>query len=346
MASSKELAVFARQCSVMIGAGLPLVECLEILGTQAENRRFGEAILATRADVEAGTSLAEAMRRRPAAFDGLVTNMVAAGEAGGRLDAILARLATYLEKTARLKSQVKAAMVYPATIIMIALLVVAAILWKVIPTFTTLFDGLGAELPLPTRLVIGLSDAVAKLLPFVLAGTAAGWLGFRRYYGTPRGRVVVDRALLSLPVFGALLRKIAIARFCRSLSTLLGSGVSILQALDITSRTSGNAVVQAAVGTSRRRVERGEPIAATLRRTAVFPPMVVQMIGVGESTGSLEGMLAKIADFYEDEVEIAVAALLTVLEPALVALLGGLVGGVVIAIYLPIFGLIGQLAGR
>ena len=344
-ASAKDLAVFTRQFSVMIGAGLPLVQCLEILGTQAEDRNFGEVILATRADVEGGASLADAMKRHPKAFDSLFTNMIAAGEAGGILDAILNRLATYIEKAVKLKGQVKSAMVYPVAVIVIAAVVVGLILWKVIPTFATLFAGLGADLPLPTRVVIALSNALVRYGAFMIVGLVALGFGFRSYYATPGGRRVIDGIVLKLPVLGLLMRKIAVARFCRTLSTLLASGVSILEALDITARTAGNAVVEEAIYTTRKSIEGGETIAAPLRQTAVFPPMVVQMISVGEATGALDTMLSKIADFYEEEVDVAVAGLLTLLEPIMIALLGGVVGGIVIAMYMPIFSLISQLTG-
>jgi type IV pilus assembly protein PilC len=343
--NAKDLAVFTRQFSVMIGAGLPLVQCLEILGTQAEDRYFGGVILAVRADVEGGASLADAMKKHPKAFDNLFTNMIAAGEAGGILDTILKRLATYIEKAVKLKGQVKSAMVYPIAVIVIATVVVAAILWKVIPTFATLFAGLGADLPLPTRIVIALSNGLVAYMPFIVGGLVAWVFGFRAYYATPGGRKVVDATLLKVPVLGILLRKIAVARFCRTLSTLLASGVSILEALDITARTAGNAVVEDAIFATRKSIERGETIASPLRQTAVFPPMVVQMIGVGEATGALDTMLSKIADFYEEEVDVAVAGLLTLLEPLMIALLGGIVGGIVIAMYLPIFSLISQLTG-
>jgi len=342
---AKDLAVFTRQFSVMIGAGLPLVQCLDILGNQAEDRRFGEVILTVRADVEAGASLADAMKKHPKVFDNLFSNMIAAGEAGGILDAILKRLATYIEKAVKLKGQVKSAMVYPIAVIVIATVVVAAILWKVIPTFASLFQGLGADLPLPTRIVIALSDALVAYMPFIIVGLIAGAFAFRAYYATTSGRKMIDRIMLSMPVLGILLRKIAVARFCRTLSTLLTSGVSILEALDITARTAGNAVVEDAIFSTRKSIERGETIAAPLKQTAVFPPMVVQMIGVGEATGALDTMLAKIADFYEEEVDVAVAGLLTLLEPLMIALLGGIVGGIVIAMYLPIFSLISQLTG-
>ena len=341
----KSLAIFTRQFSVMIDAGLPLVQCLEILGTQEEDKNFSATILATRGDVESGASLADAMRKHPKTFDPLFTNMIAAGEAGGILDTILKRLATYIEKSVKLKSQVQSAMIYPVAIIVIAAVVVTVILWKVIPTFASLFAGLGAELPLPTRIVIALSNGVVTFMPYMIVTLVAAFFGFRSYYATPSGRMVVDRISLKLPILGMLLRKIAVARFCRTLSTLLASGVSILEALDITARTAGNAVVEESVVTTRRSIERGETIAQPLRETAVFPAMVVQMIGVGEATGALDTMLSKIADFYEEEVDIAVAGMLTLLEPIMIAGLGGVVGGIVIAMYMPIFGLIAKLTG-
>jgi type IV pilus assembly protein PilC len=342
---AKNLAIFTRQFSVMIDAGLPLVQCLEILGTQEEDKNFSAVILATRGEVESGMSLADAMKKHPKAFDPLFTNMIAAGEAGGILDTILKRLATYIEKAVKLKGQVKSAMVYPIAVILIAVLVVGVILWKVIPTFANLFAGLGAELPLPTRIVIALSDGLVRFGPFILIGIGAGIWGFRAYYQTTRGRYVIDGIVLRMPIFGVLMRKIAVARFCRTLSTLLASGVSILEALDITARTSGNAIVEEAILTTRKSIERGETIAQPLRETKVFPPMVVQMIGVGEATGALDTMLAKIAEFYEEEVDVAVAGLLTLLEPLMIAFLGGIVGGIVIAMYLPIFDLISKLSG-
>ena len=342
---AKDLAVFTRQFSVMIGAGLPLVQCLDILGNQAEDPNFGAVILATRADVEAGASLADAMKRHPKAFDSLFTNMIAAGEAGGILDAILKRLATYIEKAVKLKSQVKSAMVYPVAVIVIATLVVGAILWKVIPTFAQLFAGLGADLPLPTRIVIGASNALVKYMPVIVVVLFASGFAFRWYYGTTSGRMVIDRLTLKAPVLGNVMRKIAVARFCRTLSTLLASGVSILEALEITARTAGNAVIEQAILVTRKSIEGGDTIAGPLKQTEVFPPMVVQMIGVGEATGALDTMLGKIADFYEEEVDVAVAGLLTLLEPLMIALLGGIVGGIVIAMYLPIFSLISQLTG-
>ena len=285
------------------------------------------------------------MKKHPKTFDPLFTNMIAAGEAGGILDTILKRLATYIEKAVKLKGQVKSAMVYPVAVIVIAALVVGVILWKVIPTFASLFAGLGATLPLPTRIVIAASNGVVQFVPFVIPAVLAMGFGFRTFYASPGGRRIVDATVLKMPVLGNLMRKIAVARFCRTLSTLLASGVSILEALDITARTAGNAIVEDAIMLTRKSIEGGDTIAAPLKETGVFPPMVVQMIGVGEATGALDTMLQKIADFYEEEVDVAVAGLLTLLEPIMIAFLGGVVGGIVIAMYMPIFDLISKLTG-
>jgi len=339
----KNLAVFTRQFSVMIDAGLPLVQCLDILGNQEEDKNFSEVILQTRTDVESGASLADAMKKHPKTFDPLFTNMIAAGEAGGILDTILKRLATYIEKAVKLKSQVKSAMVYPIAVIVIAAVVVGVILWKVIPTFASLFAGMGAELPLPTRIVIWMSNSLVRYMPFIVGGLLAAGFAFRQYYSTEGGRHALDALTLRLPILGTIMRKIAVARFCRTLSTLISSGVPILDGLDITARTSGNAIVEDAILTTRKSIEQGETISAPLKETAVFPAMVVQMIGVGEATGALDTMLSKIADFYEEEVDTAVAGMLTLLEPLMIALLGGIVGGIVIAMYLPIFDLISKL---
>jgi len=308
-------------------------------------RNFAGVILATRGDVESGASLADAMKKHPKTFDPLFTNMIAAGEAGGILDTILKRLATYIEKNVKLKAQVKSAMIYPVAVIVIAAVVVTVILWKVIPTFASLFAGLGATLPLPTRIVIAASNGMVQFVPFCIPAFFALGFGFRTFYGTPSGRRIVDSTVLRMPVLGSLMRKIAVARFCRTLSTLLASGVSILEALDITARTAGNAIVEDAIMLTRKSIEGGDTIAAPLKETGVFPPMVVQMIGVGEATGALDTMLQKIADFYEEEVDVAVAGLLTLLEPIMIAFLGGVVGGIVIAMYLPIFDLITKLTG-
>ena len=341
--SAKNLAVFTRQFSVMIDAGLPLVQCLDILGTQEEDKNFAAVILQTRTDVEGGASLADAMRKHPKTFDPLFTNMVAAGESGGILDTILKRLATYIEKAVKLQGQVKSAMIYPVAVIVIAGAVVGLILWKVIPTFAALFSGLGAQLPLPTRVVIALSDNLVRFFPFLAVGAGALAYGFKSYYATTKGKRVVDATTLKMPILGNILRKIAVARFCRTLSTLIASGVPILDGLEITARTAGNTIVEDAVRLTRKSIERGETISAPLKETGVFPPMVTQMIGVGEATGALDTMLAKIADFYEEEVDTAVAGLLTLLEPIMIAFLGIIVGGIVIAMYLPIFDLISKL---
>jgi type IV pilus assembly protein PilC len=341
--SAKSLAVFTRQFSVMIDAGLPLVQCLDILGSQEEDKNFSAVILQTRSDVESGASLADAMRKHPKTFDPLFTNMIAAGEAGGILDTILKRLASYIEKAVKLASQVKSAMVYPVAVIVIAGVVVGVILWKVIPTFASLFAGLGADLPLPTRIVIALSDNLVRFFPFVLVIAGAAAYAFKQYYSTEKGRRVVDATMLKLPVLGSILRKIAVARFCRTMATLISSGVPILDGLEITAKTAGNAIIEDAVMLTRKSIERGETISAPLKDTKVFPSMVVQMIGVGEATGALDTMLGKIADFYEDEVDAAVAGLLTLLEPIMIAFLGTIVGGIVIAMYLPIFDLISKL---
>jgi type IV pilus assembly protein PilC len=341
--AAKNLAVFTRQFSVMIDAGLPLVQCLDILGTQEEDKNFAAVILQTRTDVESGASLADAMRKHPRTFDPLFTNMIAAGEAGGILDTILKRLATYIEKAVKLTGQVRSAMIYPIAVLVIAAGVVGVILWKVIPTFAALFSGLGADLPLATRVVIAMSDNLVRFFPFLFVGAGAIGYGFRQYYATPRGKRVVDGALLKMPILGNILRKIAVARFCRTLATLISSGVPILDGLDITAKTAGNSIVEDAVMMTRASIERGETIAVPLKETQVFPAMVTQMIGVGEATGALDTMLAKIADFYEEEVDTAVAGLLTLLEPIMIAILGIVVGGIVIAMYMPIFDLISKL---
>jgi type IV pilus assembly protein PilC len=341
---AKDLAVFTRQFSVMIDAGLPLVQCLEILGSQQDNKTFAKILQQTRMDVEGGASLADAMRKHPKAFDELFTNMIAAGEAGGILDTILKRLATYIEKAVKLKAQVKGAMVYPVAVLSIAALVIAIILWKVIPTFASMFEGLGATLPLPTRIVIALSNWFVRLLPFLVLFGVAFTFAFKRYYSTYSGRRVVDRLVLKLPILGVVMQKIAVARFCRTLATLISSGVPILDGLEITARTAGNAIIEDAIMYVRKAVEGGLTLAQPLRESGVFPSMVVQMIGVGEQTGALDAMLSKIADFYEEEVDQAVANLLTLMEPVMIVFLGGTVGGIVISMYLPLFAMISQLS--
>jgi type IV pilus assembly protein PilC len=339
----KVLAIFTRQFSVMIDAGLPLVQCLEILANQQEHKNFQKILLQVRQDVEAGSTLADAMRRHPKAFNSLFVNMVAAGEAGGILDTILQRLSVYIEKAVKLSSQVKSALIYPVAVICIAAIVVAVILLKVIPTFAALFTSLGAELPFPTRMVILASNFLARYFIFFIIGIAASIFAFQRYYATYRGRRVVDGFVLKLPVLGMIMRKIAVARFCRTLATLTSSGVPILEALDITARTAGNAIIEDAIQGVRTSVEGGKTIVEPLRESGIFPNMVVQMIGVGEQTGALDQMLNKIGDFYEDEVDAAVAGLVKLLEPVMIFVLGTLIGGIVIAMYLPMFTLINKI---
>ena len=327
----------------MIDAGLPLVQCLEILGTQQDDKAFQRIILAVRQDVESGSSLADALRKHPRAFDDLFVNMIAAGEAGGILDTILRRLSTYIEKAVKLKGQVKTALIYPVSVLTIAALVVAIILWKVIPTFAALFAGLGAQLPLPTRLVIAASNFLASYFLFILAGIAAIIFALKRYYATYKGRRVIDGILLKLPVLGDILKKIAVARFCRTFATLTSSGVPILDGLEITAKTSGNAIIEDAIMMVRKSVETGRTIAEPLAETKVFPPMVVQMIGVGEQTGALDAMLSKIAEFYEEEVDNAVEGLMKLMEPIMIAMLGTIIGTIVVAMYMPMFDLISKI---
>jgi type IV pilus assembly protein PilC len=337
------ISIFTRQFSVMIDAGLPLVQCLEILGSQQEHKTFKKTLLQIRQDVESGSSLAEGMKKHPKVFDDLYSNMVAAGEAGGILDTILQRLAVYIEKAVKLNSQVKSAMIYPVAVISIAIIVVAVILWKVIPVFASLFQGLGATLPLPTRFVMALSNFLVDywwLIGFTLFG---GFTAIKKYHGTYKGKRVLDKILLKLPVLGGLLQRIAVARFCRTLSTLTSSGVPILDGLQITAKTAGNSIVEDAIMATRKSVEEGKTISEPLGDTNVFPTMVVQMIAVGEQTGAMDTMLSKIADFYEDEVDIAVEGLMKLLEPVLIAFLGVAIGGIVIAMYMPMFALIGQI---
>ncbi|HUP64683.1 MAG TPA: type II secretion system F family protein [Thermoanaerobaculia bacterium] len=337
------IAIFTRQFSVMIDAGLPLVQCLEILGSQQENKTFKRGLMQIRQDVESGSTLADSMRKHPKIFDNLYVNMVAAGEAGGILDTILQRLAAYIEKSVKLNSQVKSAMIYPVGVISIAVIVVAVILWKVIPVFASLFEGLGAELPLPTVVVIALSNFIADFWWLIGGLGFTGSFAIKKYHATYKGKRVLDGLLLKVPVLGMLLRKIAVARFCRTLGTLTASGVPILDGLQITARTAGNSVIEDAIMATRKSVEEGKTISEPLADTEIFPSMVVSMIAVGEQTGALDSMLAKIADFYEDEVDTAVAGMMKLLEPILIAFLGVAIGGIVIAMYMPMFSLIGQV---
>ncbi|MGH8429122.1 MAG: type II secretion system F family protein [Solimonas sp.] len=341
--SDKRVAIFTRQFSVMLDAGLPLVQCLEILGEQEENQKFQAIIHAVRSDVESGSSLADAMAKHPKAFDHLYVNMVAAGEAGGILDIILQRLAVYIEKTVKLKSQVKSALIYPASVVVIAALVVFIILWKVIPVFAQLFAGLGSQMPFLTRVVITASNIVGRYFIFIALIIGAAVFALFRWHNTRRGRRVIDGALLKIPVIGMLLRKVAVARFCRTLSTLTSSGVPILDGLEITAKTSGNAIIEDAILAVRKAVEEGKTISDPLRETKVFPPMVVQMINVGEQTGALDQMLAKIAEFYEDEVDTAVAGLMKLIEPIMITILGAIIGTIVTAMYLPLYSFLKEI---
>jgi type IV pilus assembly protein PilC len=341
--NEKSLAIFTRQFSVMIDAGLPLVQCLQILGEQQENKNFQRIILTVREDVEAGSSLANALKKHPQAFSDLYVNMVAAGEAGGILDTVLQRLSTYIEKAARLKAQVKSALIYPASVIAIAILVVYIILWKVIPVFATLFISLGAELPLPTRIVVAMSRFIGRFWWAIIAAVIAAAYFIRQYYKTDNGKMTIDRMMLRAPILGLVLRKIAVARFCRTLGTLLSAGVPVLEALDITARTSGNAVIEQAILQVRKAVEEGKTIAEPLKASEQFPPMVVQMISVGETTGAMDTMLSKIAEFYEEEVDLAVAGMMKLIEPVMIFFLGVVIGGIVISMYLPMFDLISKI---
>ena len=337
---TRDIVIFTRQFSTMINAGLPLVQSLNILQQQTENKRLREVIKQVVYDVEAGNTLADALRKHPSAFPDLYVNMVAAGEAGGILDTILLRLATFLEKSDALVRKVKGAMVYPAVIVSVAVIAVAVLLIFVIPTFQSMFASVNMELPLPTRIVIGASSLLIKWWWAFIIGLVALVVGGRQYYLTAGGRKTVDTTLLKAPVLGDLLRKSAVSRFTRTLGTLISSGVSILDGLEITAKTAGNRVIHDAVMQSRQSIAGGETIAGPLAQSGVFPPMVVSMIAVGEQTGGLDEMLSKIADFYDAEVDVAVSALLSLMEPIMIVVLGVVVGGMVVAMYLPIFDMV------
>jgi type IV pilus assembly protein PilC len=333
----RSIAVFTRQLATMIDAGLPLVQSLEILSQQQESKVFKNIIREIREDVEGGSTFAGALKKHPKTFDELYTNLVVAGEEGGILDNILTRLASYIEKSEALKKKVKSALIYPATIVGVAVIVVGILMIFVIPVFETLFKSAGQNLPLPTLIVVTLSKLIKRyVIVFIPALILLFYLG-KKYYQTQGGRAVIDRLLLKLPVFGPLFRKIAVARFSRTLGTLVSSGVPILDGLSIVSRTSGNRTIETAILNARSSIREGETIAEPLNRSGIFPAMVIQMISVGESTGALDSMLSKIADFYEEEVDIAVANLTSLLEPFLMIFLGVVIGGVVISMYLPIF---------
>jgi len=335
----KDLAIFTRQFSVMIDAGLPLVQCLEILGAQQTHKGFQRIIESVRDDVEKGSTLQAALSKHPKAFNDLFVNMVGAGESGGILDVILQRLSGYIEKSVKLTGKVKSAMTYPVAVISIAIIVVVVIMVKVIPIFSAMYAGLGSKLPFPTIVCIAISDAIINYWWLLIICTGMVVIGLRQYYKTPLGHLQIDTVLLHLPVLGDVLRKVAVARFCRTLGTLISSGVPILEGMDITAKTAGNLVIQNAILKSKDAVEQGRNISTPLAETKVFPPMVVQMVGVGEATGALDAMLSKVADFYEDEVDNAVASLTSLMEPIMIAILGGIVGFIVVAMYMPIFGL-------
>jgi type IV pilus assembly protein PilC len=340
--SSQELAVFTRQLSVMFSAGLPLVQALEILGTQQQNKLFKEIILSVKSDVEAGSSLANAFSKHPKVFDNLYCNMIASGEASGNLDQILQRLALYIEKATKIKGQVKSAMAYPAVIISVAIIIVIIIMWKVVPTFANLFQEMGVALPLPTQITIAVSRFVASSFYWIIGGFIGLGALLRSYYQTYKGRRVIDGILLKIFVVGDLIRKTAVARFSRTFATLLTSGVPMLDSLEITAKTAGNAIVEDAIIDARRLVSEGKSVVESLSVSKVFPFMVLQMIGAGEQTGALDQMLNKIAEFYEEEVDRAVHTLVSLLEPIMIAFIGVIVGGIVMSIYLPIFTLISK----
>jgi type IV pilus assembly protein PilC len=342
---TKEIAIFFRQFSVMIDAGLPLVQCLEILAANQENQAFQKILTGVRTTVEGGATLANAMRGYPIVFDDLTTNMIEAGETGGILDIILQRLATYVEKAVRLRSAVKSALIYPVAVVSMAVLIVGALLKWVVPIFANLFAGLGVNLPLPTRIVMGLSGFVQTFWWVFIVGVFAIFFGIKQIRKHPRGRYYFDKLLLHVPVIGTLLRKIAVGRFTRTLGTLITSGVPILEGLTITAKTSGNAVLEEALMKVRKAIEEGRTIVDPLRECGVFPNMVTQMIGVGEATGAMDSMLQKIADFYEEEVDAATKDMLAMLEPFIIGALGIMIGGIVISLYMPLFAMIAKLAG-
>jgi len=335
--TDKDLVVFTRQFATMIDAGLPLVQCLEILSAQADNKTLGKLLGEVKLDVESGSTYADALKKHPKVFDSLYSNMVRAGEAGGMLDTILQRLAKQMEKNAKLKAQIKSAMAYPIAIIVVAIVVVSVLLVWVIPIFAKMFSDFGGSLPGLTQFVIDLSLFMQKYIFFIAIGAGVGGWMLKRYYGTPAGRLKIDGLALKMPVIGDLIRKISVSRFTRTFGTLLQSGVPIMESLEIVARTAGNMVVENAIMAARTSVGEGKTLAEPIGKTGVFPPMVVQMISVGEATGALDAMLAKIADFYDDEVDSAVATLTSLLEPALMVFLGTVIGFIVIAMYLPIF---------
>ena len=341
----KDIIIFARQFSTMIDAGLPIIQCMEILQSQQENPTFKKMLKQIKDSVEGGSTLADSLKRYPKQFDNLFVNMVAAGEAGGILDVILKRLSGYMEKAASLKRKVKGAMVYPAITIAVAIIVVAIILVFVIPVFQDMFAEFGSALPAPTLIVIAISEFVKSKIHYIIGAVILFAIAFRQYYKTKNGKLVIDAAILKLPVFGMLLRKVAVAKFTRTMGTMLGSGVAILDALDIVAKTSGNKVVENAIYSVRTGIAEGRTMSEPLQTSGVFPPMVCQMIAVGESTGALDAMLEKIADFYDEEVDQAVENLTAMIEPIMIVFLGIVIGGLIVAMYLPIFKMAGAVGG-
>ena len=335
--TDKDIVIFTRQFATMIGAGLPLVQCLDILSSQSDNKTFGRLIGDVKADVESGTTFADALKKHPKVFTSLYSNMVQAGEVGGALDVTLIRLAAQLEKAAKLKAQIKSAMVYPTAIVGVAIIVVSVLMVFVIPIFAKMFTDFGGTLPAPTQFVIGASEFMQKYIVLIVAAAGGGIWGLKKYYGTPAGRIQIDTLMLKLPVAGDLIRKISVAQFTRTFGTLLQSGVPIMEGLEIVARIAGNKIVENAILDARSSVGEGKTLSEPLGKTGVFPPMVVQMINVGEATGALDVMLGKIADFYDEEVDAAVSALTALLEPMLMVFLGTVIGFIVIAMYLPIF---------
>jgi type IV pilus assembly protein PilC len=333
----KNVVVFCRIFSTMINAGLPLIQCLDLLAQQEQNKAFSKIIKSVKEDIEGGNSLTNALKKYPNLFDDLFVNLIAAGEAGGILDVILERLSNYLEKAMKLKAKVKGAMTYPAAVLGISLCVVILLLYKVIPVFKKMFESMGGELPALTQLLITASEFTQKYILFIVAIFVAIFIAFKRFYKTEKGKWTIDSLVLKSPVFGELLKKVAIAKFARTLSTMMSSGVPILEGLSIVSKTSGNVVIEDALMKTRQSISEGRSIAEPLEETKLFPPMVVQMIAVGEATGALDSMLSKIANFYDDEVDVAVEAMTALLEPVMMVFLGGVVGGMIVAMYLPIF---------
>jgi type IV pilus assembly protein PilC len=335
--SEKDVVVFSRIFATMINAGLPLIQCLDLLGKQEQNKTFAKVIESIKGDIEGGSTLTDALKKYPKIFDELFVNLVAAGESGGILDVILQRLSGYMEKAMKLKSKVKGAMTYPISVLVISIGVVAVLLLKVIPVFQKMFEGMGGTLPGPTQFLVDASAFAQHYFLFMVGGFVAAVFAFKRFYATEKGTLMIDALVLKSPVFGPLLKKVAVSKFSRTLSTMMSSGVPIMEGLGIVSKTAGNKIIEIALMKTRQSISEGKTIAEPLMETDIFPPMVVQMIAVGEATGALDTMLSKIADFYDDEVDAAVEAMTALLEPFMMVFLGGVVGGMIIAMYLPIF---------